>query len=111
MNEILKEFEDLITMGAVTKEVKIGNHIVVLSTLDYDSYSNVLIKSEDSKSDLNILASAIVSIGGKKLSYDDKKTLLNLMQLGTIGLLSREYEKLVKEQNDKYEDVKKNSLK
>ena len=113
MNETIKEFDDLINIGSLSKDIKIGKHVVTIRTLSYDEYSDMVKGVSKDTTTLEaqtlVIARAINKIDGKDIGMELKMKLLKSLQVGLIGVLTSEYEALVEEQSNVYEEVKKNS--
>lgn len=113
----LKEFDDLINLGRVTRKVKLGQREIELATLNSSEYASAMsrVPSEASSADKfeviqrEIVAASIVSIDGKLMAPSDKAKLVGAAQLGLSNVLYTEYMKMVEEQNKTLEDAKKNS--
>ena len=116
----IKDFDDLISMGHMTKTVSIGSHVFALKTLSSGEYVSMTKKFPDNSPMTEAekfeamqrltLAHAIESIDGKSLSVEEKDRLLSLLQLAVSNMLYNEYMDLVADQSKKLEDAKKNSL-
>jgi hypothetical protein len=115
--ENVKNFDDLINMGAVTKVVKLGTHEIKMRTLGFDEQSsisdNIPETSKDSKKldilQKNIIAESIVSVDNVVLSKEEKMAMIGKMQNGVVNFLFNQFEIMVGEQSKILEDVKKNS--
>ena len=114
----LKEFDDLINIGRVTRKVKLGSHEILLSTVSSGDFAtamskvtgNSLMDSDRLESmQREIVAVAIRSIDGKELSYEDKAKLVAAGQLAFSNFIYTEYLSMVEEQNKILDDAKKNS--
>ena len=116
-NELVKEFADLLNIGSVTRDVVLAGHTVKLRTLNFDEQSRVLDGIPTDAKDIRrmdivqkeLLAAAIESIDGKKLTKEEKITLLGTGQAAFCNLIFSEYEQLLAEQSKSLEDLKKNS--
>jgi hypothetical protein len=113
MNEPTVEFDDLINMGAMSREVKIGAHTITLKTLNYNTFTDMVTGVEKGKSAMDmqvfVLANSISKIDGKDVSMEAKERLLKSAQMGLVNLLTSEYEKMLEEQGKLYDEVKKNT--
>lgn len=113
MNEAVNEFDDLIALGALHHDVKVGNHTITMQTLSYDTYSNMVAGIDQGKSAMDtqlfVLSNSIEKIDGKDVSMETKMRLLKSAQIGLVNLLTSEYEKLLEEQGKLYDEVKKNT--
>jgi hypothetical protein len=115
----LKDFNDLADVGRITRTIRVGNHDIVMHTLNSNEYSAMAgnLKDDDAIGmtkrlealQREIVAHAIESIDGKKLSAEDSVALVGMMQIGLSNMLYEEYGKMVEEQNKVLEDSKKNS--
>ena len=113
MNEEITEFDDLVALGALSKDIKIGAHTITMKTLNYDTYSGMIAGIDQGKSAMDtqlfVLSNSITKIDGKDVSTETKMRLLKSAQIGLVNLLTNEYEKMLSEQGEIYEDVKKNT--
>jgi hypothetical protein len=111
MSDILKDFDDLLNMGACTRSVTVGKHEIQMRTLKYEDIVSVAGDGAESASasHIKILSMSIQTIDGKPLSMEDKMTLLKSAQIGLVNVLMAEYEKLIAEHDKMYDDVKKNT--
>ena len=116
--DIIKEFDDLINVGHLTKTVKLGEHSFVLQTLSSAEYVSLMKKIPSKETTQGegfealqriTLAHAIMSIDDRPLTYEEKDRLLSLLQLGVSNALYDSYTALVDEQNKLIEESKKNS--
>ena len=113
----LKEFDDLINLGRVTRSLKLGSHEIVMGTLDSKEYAAAMTRIPAGASDgdkfemlqREIVAAAIKTIDGKTLPQQDKVGIVTASQLGLSNMLYVEYLSLVEEQNLALEQAKKNS--
>lgn len=115
----IKDFDDLILMGQLTKTVKLGAHEFTLKTLSSAEYVSLTKKFPDNSPMTQAekfeaiqrltLVHAIVSIDGKTPSSEEKERLISLLQLAVSNILYEEYMDLVADQAKTLEDVKKNS--
>ena len=116
--EELKEFEDLVSLGAIARTVTVGGYEIRLKTLSSFEYSKM---TERIREDFpthskrleamqrEIIAAAIDTINGKKLSLEAKQTILSTSQLGLANMLYVEYSSMVEEQSKVLETAKKDS--
>lgn len=116
--EELKEFEDLVNLGAVTRTVKVGGYEIELKTLSSFEYSKMTERIRDDfpthskrleAMQREIIAAAIYTINGKRLSLEAKQTILSTSQLGLANMLYTEYSSMVDEQSKMLESAKKDS--
>jgi len=115
----IKEFDDLIHMGHLSKTVKLGAHEFVLKTLSSGEYVALTKKIPDGPAITQAerfealqrltLAHSIESVDGKSPTVEEKDRLLSLLQLAVSNVLYDAYMDLVAEQNRQLEDAKKNS--
>ena len=116
----LKEFDDLINLGRVTRPVKVASHEIVLSTLNSKEYSGAMSRvgvapsgaADSDKFELlqrEVVVAAIKTVDGKELSYQDKTALVLAGQLALSNMLYNEYVNMVEEQSKLLDDAKKNS--
>ena len=112
----INSFEDLKTMGRVTKIIKLGAYSIKMHSLGYEEQSQILSNipegtKEARKYDIiqrEILSASIESIDGIVLSGADKADLLGESQAAFVNLLFAQYELLLTEQNEIMDGVKKN---
>lgn len=113
----LEGFDDLINLGAVSKDITLAGHKIRLHTLNSYEYSKVTERIPDdmptSSSRLEamqreVLCAAIDSIDDKKLSAEAKRLLLSTGQLGLANLLYQQYAEMIDEQQVLLDDAKKN---
>ncbi len=124
-NKMVKNFDDLKSMGAVTKKLKLGAHEIVMRSLGYDEQSAVVASVPDTEQGPNgpvpvkdsrkfdmiqreLLSASIDTIDGVKLSGEEKSELLGSFQTGLVNLLFGQYEQLLASQTEILDDVKKN---
>ena len=114
----LKEFNDLIDLGRVTRTVKVAGRDIRMHTLDSSEYAKMTERLGDDNISMGrrleslqreVLASAIDSIDEKSISLEDKSKLVGQFQVGFSNLLYDEYGKMVEEQAKILEESKKNS--
>jgi hypothetical protein len=115
----LKDFDDLINLGRVTRTVKLMSRNIVLGTLNSGEYADAMSRVPQNGTALDsdrlegmqreIVAAAIRTIDGKELSQEDKISLVSRGQLALSNLLYTEYISMVDEQGRIIEDAKKNS--
>lgn len=114
----LKEFDDLINLGRVTKAVKLLSHEIILGTLNSKEYALAMSRVSASgqtdgdrleSTQREVVIAAIRTIDGKELSYQDKHNIVSAGQLALSNLLYIEYISLVGEQSKVIDDAKKNS--
>jgi hypothetical protein len=109
-------FDDLKTMGCVTKTLKIGAHEITMRSLGYEEQSQIVANIPDGIKDARkydliqkeMLAAAIESIDGTTLPLEEKVKLLGESQTALVNLLFAQYEQLLTAQTEIIEDVKKN---
>jgi len=113
----LKEFDDLVNLGLVKRAVKLGGHVInmtTLTSLDYNqAMSRIPTEGGESKKleamQREIIAAAIQDIDGKEMDHDKKVQLLGIGQLGLSNVLYGHYVEMVGEQAEILEGAKKNS--
>lgn len=115
----LKEFDDLINLGRVSRTVSLGKHSIVLDTLNSGEYADAMSRVPQGGSVLDsdkleamqreIVSAAIRTIDGKELSSEDKTSIVSKGQLALSNLLYSEYVSMIEEQGKILEDAKKNS--
>lgn len=114
----LKEFDDLINLGRVTRAVKLLSHEIILGTLNSKEYALAMSRVSASgqtdgdrleSTQREVVIAAIRTIDGKELSYQDKHNIVSAGQLALSNLLYIEYISLVGEQSKVIDDAKKNS--
>jgi hypothetical protein len=112
----MNQFEDLINMGRLSKDITIGKHVIKITTMDSETQSSVIGKVSQDLPDAQkvdiaqraMIANSIEAIDGKLMSFEDKMALVNKFQPALINILFSEYESLLVEQNGIFEEVKKN---
>jgi len=117
MTKTLKDFDDLLTIGQVKRTVKVGKHLIMLSTVTSEDYNKAMDGVPDDapsskKMEIvqrELVATAIREIDGESLSHEEKVRILSMGQLALSNLLYNEYIELVEEQGKLLEDAKKNS--
>ena len=122
METKIKNFDDLKTMGCVSKSFTVGTHTIKMRSLSYEEQS-ILVASvpevengekkikEPRRFDIiqrEILATAIDSIDGVVLTGEEKTSLIGESQTPFVNLLFTLYEQLLAEQNQIMDAVKKN---
>jgi len=117
----ISDFDDLINLGQVRHVFPVGKHEVIMKTLTSLEYGKAMsrVPSEGTAgiTDINrleimqreVVASALESIDGQKLSHEDKVALLGAGQLGFANLLYSEYLNMVEEQTGIIDEAKKKS--
>ena len=113
----LKDFNDLINLGRVTRVMNIGGHKIVLGTLNSEEYNQAVSRipadcpeaSRMERIQREIIAAAIQSIDGETLDPDAKSKILTLGQLALSNMMYSEYISMIGEQDKLLEDAKKNS--
>ena len=114
--EPLKNYNDLLDIGRITRDLTLSGHTIKLRTLSFDEQSalsdNIPPDVKDFKRlDLlqkELVAAAMESIDGDKLAREDKVSMLG-NGVALCNFLYSEYEEMLKEQVKTVEDVKKNS--
>lgn len=114
--EKIKNFDDLKTMGCVTRTFKLGSYEIKMRSLGYEEQSQLVANvpdgvKESRKFDLiqkELLAASIETINGEALSSEEKADLLGSLQTALVNLLFAQYEQLLAEQTQLIDEVKKN---
>lgn len=113
MSEVITEFDDLIDVGVLHRNITIGKHVVTMKTLSYEKYTEMVTGVDKGANAMDtqvfVLANSIEKIDGKDVSMETKTRLLKSAQIGLVNLLTSEYEKMLEEQGKLYDDVKKNT--
>jgi hypothetical protein len=115
----LKDFDDLINLGCVTRKITLANREITLKTLNSGEYATAMARIPQDANALEsdkleamqreIVAAAIWKIDGHELSQSNKAELVSQGQLALSNLLYTEYVSMVEEQNGVLKDAKKNS--
>jgi hypothetical protein len=113
----LKEFDDLATLGQVTKTVKLGAHEFKMHTLNSREYGQMTARLSEDKNQAArfeelqrwTLAYAIGSVDDKKVRPEQVELLLQTGQLALSNALYNEYVTMMNEQEKLLQEVKKNS--
>lgn len=115
----LEGFDDLLTLGSLTRDVKVGAYTFKLHTLNSAQYAKMTRSAgEDPKSTTaerfeNLqrwtLCYAVESIDGTAVTPEQMNGMLTKAQLGVSNILYDAYAEMVIEQNDLLSDAKKNS--
>lgn len=107
----LADFNDLLDIGVIRREVEIGKHIFLMKTLSFLEFSKITsnIKDGDLNSQLSFLVESIETIDGVKLPTEKKKDLLQKMQMALVNKLMSSYTDLMNDQAKMIDEVKKNS--
>ena len=113
MNELITEFDDLVNIGSIRRNIKVGTHEITMHTLNYETYAGMVAGIDQGKNAMDtqvyVLSNSIEKIDGKDVSMETKMRLLKSAQMGLVNLLTSEYEKMLEEQGKLYDDVKKNT--
>jgi hypothetical protein len=117
----IKEFDDLLNFGSVSHSINVAGHEIALRTLTGKEHQDAMRSVPDAGSTTEserldviqreIVAAALQSIDGKRLSQEEKSELLKAGQLGLSNVLYVEYIQMIDEQQKRLDTVKKTSLK
>ena len=115
----IKEFDDLLNIGQVTRVVELGGHKFRLKTLNALEYNKLMERTREHEKLTQgqqfeslqrwTLVFALESIDDKALNIEEKNKILSMSQVGLSNRLYEEYVKLMEEQTALLSESKKNS--